>query len=910
MAGKSPALDDSTASPIITAKRPHVQSALARTVLTRHQEGKPEMSLSTSKRRDRAAISLCSLRQVPCITKYAFHTLTAAALLSLGGTTAHAQKTISVNFSGYLYYLNSGVQLSPGDVAGVVPKSNWNNTGDNSGSLSGLKDETGAMTTASLTWTSSGQWGFGASGGSNGNNSLMSGYLDQYNAGDSSVATVTGLPAAPFGYNIYVYCDGDGTNGRVGTYTIGSVSKTLTDNANFSGTFTPGPTGNYLVFPNVTGTGFTLTATATAGSPPRAPLNGFQIVPATTSMPKSPAAPTGLAAVGGEGSITLTWNAVPNADGYNVLRSTSAAGPFASVGAVSAPSTTFKDSPLAPNIRYYYAITAVGLGLTSGNSNVASAIALVPQQRISGFVATATSGNAAPVANNSGLYAVSTSGTALTAVNDANSDYGDLWTSDNIGGFGSDSKPTLFIDLGQVCTLKRFHLWNYNLNQSFGDITGRGFKDVVISTSQTGNQSINFRVYDDAVDVVGPNADGSFTFAKAPGTNNYLGEDYVFPTPVTTRYISLRVLDNWSGGFAYFSGINKIHFFGTPVTPLTSIDPSTIAVMATSTQVGDPSPILSNSGLTETYPGSGSFTLATNAPFWNGGYNNGTGDINPTVFFDLGSVKNLGGLRVWNYNPGGYYNFRGMRGATISTSATGTLSTDGTTYADAVNLSGPNSDGTFQFAKALGMDYYEGEYYPFSAPVTTRYISLRGYGNFGGFDPTGLGRVRFYQATANVTGQIALEGVSDLTLINPAVPLGTFHFEFRIPGTSTVVKTADATLTPVGAGSGFGFYTLTGIPLGNFDVTIKGSKSLRVAIHGAAISSPTNLPDVTLQAGDASGDNTVDIGDFGILVNAYGGDTTITGSGYDSRTDFDYNGVVDIGDFGILVNEYGNSGAP
>ena len=80
-------------------------------------------------------------------------------------------------------------------------------------------------------------------------------------------------------------------------------------------------------------------------------------------------------------------------------------------------------------------------------------------------------------------------------------------------------------------------------------------------------------------------------------------------------------------------------------------------------------------------------------------------------------------------------------------------------------------------------------------------------------------------------------------------------------------------------------------------------------LPNVTVGSGTVLADVTLPSGDATNDNIVDIGDFGVLVNAYGGDVTITGSGYDTRSDFDYNGVIDIGDFGILVNEYGNMGA-
>ena len=47
-----------------------------------------------------------------------------------------------------------------------------------------------------------------------------------------------------------------------------------------------------------------------------------------------------------------------------------------------------------------------------------------------------------------------------------------------------------------------------------------------------------------------------------------------------------------------------------------------------------------------------------------------------------------------------------------------------------------------------------------------------------------------------VTGKIALEGVTNLAGVPANVALGTFHVEFRTPGTTTVVKSADVTLSP------------------------------------------------------------------------------------------------------------------
>ena len=93
-------------------------------------------------------------------------------------------------------------------------------------------------------------------------------------------------------------------------------------------------------------------------------------------------------------------------------------------------------------------------------------------------------------------------------------------------------------------------------------------------------------------------------------------------------------------------------------------------------------------------------------------------------------------------------------------------------------------------------------------------------------------------------------------------------------------------------------------------MAIKGSKTLQVVVTGVDLTAAAATLNVTLPGGDADNNNTVDIGDFGILVNAYGSDSTVTGSGYNAAADFNYDGVVDIGDFGILVNNYGNSGTP
>jgi len=92
---------------------------------------------------------------------------------------------------------------------------------------------------------------------------------------------------------------------------------------------------------------------------------------ATTRLTPSP---TGLVATGGNKSIALAWNAVPEATGYVVLRGEASNGPRTSI---AAPATNaFTDSGLQPSTSWFYAVRAIGTDGTSPDSVQASATAL------------------------------------------------------------------------------------------------------------------------------------------------------------------------------------------------------------------------------------------------------------------------------------------------------------------------------------------------------------------------------------------------------------------------------------------------------------------------------------------------------------------------------------------------------
>ena len=83
-----------------------------------------------------------------------------------------------------------------------------------------------------------------------------------------------------------------------------------------------------------------------------------------------PAAPTGLAAVGSEGAISLIWEASTEADlaGYLVMRAEAGGAPRP-LTPEPIKETTFRDATAARGVRYVYTVVAVD---TTGNRSTPS----------------------------------------------------------------------------------------------------------------------------------------------------------------------------------------------------------------------------------------------------------------------------------------------------------------------------------------------------------------------------------------------------------------------------------------------------------------------------------------------------------------------------------------------------------
>src|SRR5579884_1586005 len=97
------------------------------------------------------------------------------------------------------------------------------------------------------------------------------------------------------------------------------------------------------------------------------------------SVLSPPAAPTGVAATVGNGSVTVTWNAGGGATSYTVGRAQVSGGPYTSVGTVTSPSpTTFTNTGLTNGTTYYYVVTGSNKAGTSPNSAEVAATPIVP----------------------------------------------------------------------------------------------------------------------------------------------------------------------------------------------------------------------------------------------------------------------------------------------------------------------------------------------------------------------------------------------------------------------------------------------------------------------------------------------------------------------------------------------------
>ena len=144
-----------------------------------------------------------------------------------------------------------------------------------------------------------------------------------------------------------------------------------------------------------------------------------------------------------------------------------------------------------------------------------------------------------------------------------------------------------------------------------------------------------------------------------------------------------------------------------------------------------PSKMIDGSGFDESAPGSGVYVHTSNVfaagnCMWNGA-------PDATLGFDLGRIRRVSGIYLWNYNEGNGYNRRGVRDVEIA------YSDDDKTF---------NSLGKYTFEMAPGAEDYTGQAVPFTKPVAARYFRWQILSNYGSGEASGIAEVRFANADA------------------------------------------------------------------------------------------------------------------------------------------------------------------
>jgi hypothetical protein len=125
--------------------------------------------------------------------------------------------------------------------------------------------------------------------------------------------------------------------------------------------------------------------------------------------------PTGLHATAGAGSVALSWSATAGATSYLVKRSTSVAGPFATIVS-NVTQTSGIDTGVTAGVTYYYVVSAVVGDNQSFDSDAASAtVAATSNTAMFVKTDTATQGNWKGIYGKDG-YSIASDATSLPGV--------------------------------------------------------------------------------------------------------------------------------------------------------------------------------------------------------------------------------------------------------------------------------------------------------------------------------------------------------------------------------------------------------------------------------------------------------------------------------------------------------------
>lgn len=253
----------------------------------------------------------------------------------------------------------------------------------------------------------------------------------------------------------------------------------------------------------------------------------------TVSLTASAASfPTGLGGTSASNNVTLTWQGVSGAGGYNVKKSTTRCGPYTTVATAIVP-TTYLVTGLTSGVTYYFVVSATVSGVESVNSDEAQVL------NNNGAVAKITFPSENVLPSNS-YYAGDN-------LNDGKLDYPFLWAT--MEGCWQDAAVTF--DLGKQYTVSRLNIYNW-WNGSDNNIN-RCWKTYEIY------------VYDD------PDNKGSALANDKPTLSQSLTGPALNTVNITTpkrgRLVLLKMLTLYSSPnppWDSTTGLNEVEIYGVP----------------------------------------------------------------------------------------------------------------------------------------------------------------------------------------------------------------------------------------------------------------------------------------------------------------------------------------------------------
>lgn len=137
----------------------------------------------------------------------------------------------------------------------------------------------------------------------------------------------------------------------------------------------------------------------------------------------APSAPTGLSATASVGKVWLRWQPVATANGYNVLRSTAAAGPYTTITTYKGAFPLYEDTSITNGTTYYYVVSAINQAGTGNTSAQVSAKPVAAGTLPSGWThqdigTAAAAGSCLYAGVSNGTFVMSGSGAGIGGVAD------------------------------------------------------------------------------------------------------------------------------------------------------------------------------------------------------------------------------------------------------------------------------------------------------------------------------------------------------------------------------------------------------------------------------------------------------------------------------------------------------------